>query len=138
MNYIKKYFKYLKNSLIDNYFSIKGRASVNEYRIFISYVLIVGAISVFYGLDVEDNIFDVNMIVSIGYIFIIAIPLIAISIRRLHDLNFPTGSIFILLIIQAFEPVNYEYIGDFIGVGLLLIIKGKDNENEYGKAFKPE
>tara|TARA_B100000900_G_C20441247_1_gene659141 strand:+ start:370 stop:786 length:417 start_codon:yes stop_codon:yes gene_type:complete len=138
MNYINKYLKYLKNSLIDNYFSIKGRASVIEYRIFISYVFLLLLVTIFYGIEVEDNIFEGSIIISIAYVFVIAIPLITITIRRLHDLNFPTGSIFILLIIQAFGPLNYEYIGDIIGVGLLLIFKGKKDENDYGNAFKPE
>jgi len=141
MSLIEKYLYYLKNSLYSNYFSIKGRASVYEYRIFISYVLLIVIIPLLieetiFDFMYEENIFDQNISLWLSYIFLIAIPLITITIRRLHDLNLPTASIFLVFMVQAFELPNLESVGDIAVVTSLCFIKGKIENNKFGEVFK--
>jgi len=155
---------YLK--VIKNYATFSGRARRKEYWMFILVNFIIGIV-----LSILDNIFgmtyEYNMypeygsstISSIGalssvYNVFILIPSLAVTIRRLHDVN-KSGwligfmyigiAIFMLLI---FSLIGSENVGLMVGVSLfsglsmlgygiyllvLTVTEGTSGPNQYGE-----
>ena len=100
-----------------NYFNCSGRASRSEYWNWkLMQLIIVIANAVFSPKDFK---FDIGII----FLLLLILPTIMLSIRRLHD----TGKTGWLLMI-SFLPI----IGALVLL-ILYIMKGDEQDNEYGK-----
>jgi len=116
---MKYYLKALKN-----YTNFKGRADRKEYWIFFLINVMISII-----LTVIDNnfglIIDRDMglgLLSLIYSFVVALPVITVGVRRLHDIGKSGKWIFI-----AFVPI----IGGF-WLLFLFASKGEEGANQYG------
>jgi uncharacterized membrane protein YhaH (DUF805 family) len=105
---------------IKKYAVFSGRSSRNEYWYFVLFNFIIGIIlSLLNLLPTVGKIFG---IISIIYSIGIFIPTLAITVRRLHDIN--RSGLYIFLI---FVPL--------VGVIILLVYliqNGTSEENQYG------
>jgi uncharacterized membrane protein YhaH (DUF805 family) len=115
---------------IKNYTNFKGRARRTEYWMFVLYNMIFSFIAILFddtlGINLSHNI-------PFGYIYIVYsifafIPNLAVTIRRLHDINKKGSMIFISII-----PI----VG-IIWLGILLARDSNKGENEYGSYPKLE
>lgn len=109
---------YLK--VLKNYVGFSGRARRKEYWMFFLFNIIIAMVLTF--VEMKLGIFGISMIYSLA----VLIPGIAVSIRRLHDLD---KSGWWLLI--AFVPI--------IGAIVLLVffvMDGTPGNNSYGASPK--
>jgi len=114
-------------TLMENYFSIlkkytvfTGRASREEFWMFVLVNLLIGLIfSILTRIPILRVLF---WIVYILFILAVLIPSIALGIRRLHDVNL-SGWLMLLCLIPV---VN------IIVVFLLCVIEGNEYDNQYG------
>ena len=131
----------IKKSLTKNYASFSGRASRTEFWYFIIFIIVgyligVGLILVSYKLFWLLSIFMIAII----------IPTLAVTARRLHDINktgwlqllpWPFG--FLEGIFASSGQESLEILFIFIGLGLyiyLLVLyctHGDKKNNKYGK-----
>ncbi len=72
---------YLK--VLKNYFNFKGRARRKEYWMFVLINFLIG-VAIFI---VSLGLGDVFNMVGAGYSWAVAIPYLAVTVRRLHDVN---------------------------------------------------
>lgn len=111
----------LKN-LTKNYFKTEGRASRQEYLIFLTFALVVNLIPVILMLLLETPEMAITLLLFMGlfnlYLFI---PMITLSIRRLHD--FGQSAILVLLMFAV----------GFLFQLALLVIPGETETNRFGK-----
>ena len=131
----------IKNSLTKNYASFSGRASRTEFWYFVIFIIIGYIIG--FGL-----IFISYMLFWLLAIFMIAIiiPALAVTARRLHDINktgwlqllpWPFGLLEGIFASSGQESLEILFI--FIGLGIyiyLLVLyctHGDKKDNKYGK-----
>ncbi len=111
----------LKN-LTKNYFKTEGRASRQEYLIFLTFALVVNLIPVILMLLLETPEVAITLLLFMGlfnlYLFI---PMITLSIRRLHD--FGQSAILVLLMFAV----------GFLFQLALLVIPGETETNRFGQ-----
>jgi len=91
-----------------NYFNFKGRASRNEFWDFVIGSFIISIILLFIG--------QLNILLTLFFNLIIFIPTLAISVRRMHDV----------------EKSGWFCFIPFYGL-LLALQKGNEIENKFGK-----
>ncbi|MEH7451641.1 DUF805 domain-containing protein [Gottfriedia acidiceleris] len=106
---------YLK--VLKNYVGFHGRASRTEYWMF----LLINAIITFL-LSLLDNLANTDNMISGIYGLLTLLPLIAVGVRRLHDIG-KSGWWYLISLIP------------FIGLIILLILacfKSENHENRYG------
>ena len=116
----------------DNYANFSGRARRKEYWMFYLFFIIFGVVAV--TLDsILGTDFKVYGGISMGYGWIsvlfylaVLVPAVAVSIRRLHDINKSGWFLFI-----SFIPL----IGG-IWIIILLATDGNKDENIYGLPTK--
>lgn len=102
---------YLK--VLKNYVGFHGRASRTEYWMF----LLINAIITFL-LSLLDNLANTDNMISGIYGLLTLLPLIAVGVRRLHDIGksgwwylislIPFIGSIILLILACFKSENHE------------------------------
>jgi len=103
--------------VIKNYAEFNGRARRKEYWLFILFNLIFSLAAM-----VLDSELGTSGIVYLIYAVIVALPSLAVTVRRLHDVEKSGWYILILLI---------PFIGA-IGIIALTIKDGETGPNEYG------
>ncbi|MBO9428748.1 DUF805 domain-containing protein [Sulfitobacter sp. R18_1] len=135
----------LKSSLKDNYFSFSGRASRSEYwKLHLCYIVInviMGAFIAAFGTSMASPnaiggaVFITMLFVS-AYFFI---PLISVSVRRLHDLELSgwwslvPAIIGALLFVRVYASILWSVsLCLCIAWLILAFIRGTHGENEYG------
>ena len=89
----------IKTCLKDKYFNFKNRASRSEFWFFYLF-LVIG-----YTISISTIFISIKLFIGIIWIFILAmiIPSLAVTVRRLHDIN--KSGWFILL------PFPFELMG---------------------------
>ena len=107
-------------------FVYQGRASRSEYwwfqlLIIICYLILIGSDEAIIFRD--HTAYDVLVWMAIGVIVICLLPALAVTIRRLHDINKSGGWILISLI---------PFIGSLLLL-LMLILEGTKGKNRFGK-----
>tara|TARA_Y100000816_G_scaffold208578_1_gene154365 strand:- start:36 stop:422 length:387 start_codon:yes stop_codon:yes gene_type:complete len=107
-------------------FVYQGRASRSEYWWFqllfsICYLILIGGDEAVIFRD--HPAYDVLIWMAIGVIVICILPGLAVTIRRLHDINKSGGLILISLI---------PFIGSLLLL-LMLILEGTKGKNRFGK-----
>ena len=107
-------------------FVYQGRASRSEYwwfqlLIIICYLIFIGGDEAIIFRD--HPAYDVLIWMAIGVIVICILPGLAVTIRRLHDINKSGGWILISLI---------PFIGSLLLL-LMLILEGTKGKNRFGK-----
>lgn len=81
MSFFKKLEHYFKETIMKNYANFNGRASREEYWMFVlGYAISIVAISIIWGL------IKFPWLVAVYYLGTI-IPIIALNARRMHDSN---------------------------------------------------
>ena len=152
------YFRALKKS-----FTFSGRASRAEYRYFIlCNILVVLAILAISALiilpqipesDVPFSIFIIlpwSLIPLSLYMLVISLPTLALSVRRLHDINLSGWWLllsFLLSMISEIVVLFFKLSGttlpgllllswlsqiSLIAIFILAMIKGNEGENRFG------
>jgi len=108
--------KWFLKALI-HYFDFSGRASRKEYWMFILfyYVFVILVAILDYILETEGEFYII-------YSWVMFIPGLAVSVRRLHDVG-KSGSMLIIIIIQ---------IVGVIWLLVLLVTDSVPSENQYG------
>lgn len=118
---ITNIFEDLTNSVIscfNKYFDFKTRSSRKEFWYWQLFrILMFLSITYLESLGLSGLLFISN--------FIFLIPEIAVSIRRLHDINKSGWWILLTLTIIGIIPLTYFYC-----------IKGDDGANDYGQQIK--
>jgi uncharacterized membrane protein YhaH (DUF805 family) len=141
---------YLK--ALQHYADFSGRASRNEYWMFILFNILfaiaVAFIGIFLGAIKDENYIKLYMSqFLILYYAAIIIPLLAISVRRLHDSG-KSGWWMLLALLPPLSniPSNMKNFDDNlfaviaiitilsqITILIFLLLKGKDDKNRYGE-----
>jgi uncharacterized membrane protein YhaH (DUF805 family) len=131
----------IKNSLTKNYASFSGRASRTEFWYFVIFI-IIGYIIGFSLVFLSYKLFWLLAIFMIAII----IPALAVTARRLHDINktgwlqllpWPFGLLERIFASSGQESLEILFI--FIGLGIyiyLLVLyctHGDKKDNKYGK-----
>jgi uncharacterized membrane protein YhaH (DUF805 family) len=106
---------YLK--VLRQYADFEGRASRTEFWMFVLFNIIFSI-----AANVLDYLFGTYYVFSGIYSLAVLIPSLAVSVRRLHDINKSGWMILVSLI-----PI----IG-FIWLLILFIMEGTPGENQYG------
>ena len=106
---------YLK--ALRQYADFNGRARRTEYWMFVLFNIIFSI-----AANALDYILGTSGVISGLYALAVFIPSLAVSVRRLHDVNKSGWMLLVLLI-----PV----IG-FIWLLVLMIMEGTPGENQYG------
>ena len=109
----------VKNVIINNYISFKGRASRSEYWWFFLFCICVGVITGIVDFVVGWNVMWITNIVIIA----LFLPTLSVAVRRLHDMG-RSGWWYLIVIIP--------YIG-WIMFLILMIIEGEEHPNGYGE-----
>jgi uncharacterized membrane protein YhaH (DUF805 family) len=125
-------FNYVYNNIVNNYASFEGRSSraAFNYQILVNIliVLLFGFIAGFSmaatGMEATDKVAEniSNYIVTI-YGLIVLLPMLGLSIRRLHDMNL-SGWFVILTLLPG---VNFVYLI------FLMVNRGTFGTNNYGE-----
>ena len=107
-----------------NYFTLSGRAGRKEFWTFLLVNLAILAPFMAWAFMSGKDIAAASLPVNIfrGFFLLILIPLIAVSVRRLHDLNM-SGWWYLM----NFIPI----VGD-VAFLILMLIPGKKEENRFG------
>jgi uncharacterized membrane protein YhaH (DUF805 family) len=110
------YLKVLK----EHYLDFSGRARRKEYWMFTLVNLIIS-----WSLGLLDFIFGTTFfsLISVVYSLLVFIPILAVAVRRLHDVG-KSGWYYLLI----FIPI----IG-WIWLLVLLVTEGESNSNEWGE-----
>jgi len=103
----------------DNFANFNGRARRKEYWMFVLFNMIFSTVA--YGLD---NMLG-TMFISGVYSLAVLIPLIAVSVRRLHDIG-KSGWWFLLMFIP---------FGIFVLI-YFFVLEGDSGRNQYGNSPK--
>ena len=112
---------YLK--VLRQYADFNGRARRTEYWMFVLFNFIFSVIA-----NLLDYLFGTIYVFSGIYALAVFIPSLAVTVRRLHDIN-KSG----WMILVAFIPV----IGA-IWLFILLVMEGTPGENQYGSNPKEQ
>ena len=131
----------IKTCLKDNYFNFKGRASRSEFWFFYLFLLIG------YAISICTMFISIKLFIGILSIFILAmiIPSIAVTVRRLHDIN--KSGLFILLPLpfdimervleKSSEGLSLVFLVISLGLYIYLLVlyctDGDKKNNRFGK-----
>lgn len=110
-----------------------GRATKSEFWYFYLFCMLPGILGWLLKLALEEyyhlfgDYFYISIIIDVFILiinFILFIPVLSVSIRRLHDINKSGWNILWILL-------------PFIGIIILLIfwLKGSDGDNQYGPSY---
>ncbi|MBC8947626.1 MULTISPECIES: DUF805 domain-containing protein [Xenorhabdus] len=105
-------------SVLKNYAEFSGRARRKEYWMFYLFNIIVFLALIVLGSAINDT---AGFALLLIYIIVTFIPSLAVTIRRLHDIN-RSGWWFLL----AFVPVAS------IVLFVFTLLEGTQGDNEYG------
>ena len=112
----------INTCFVQKYADFSGRASRSEFWFFGLFLFLVGAVSGIIDIMIlnyhPDDLGPMYLIVSV----ITTIPAIAVTARRLHDVNQSGWWQLIVFTIIGIPVLLYWYI-----------IKGTDGSNEYGE-----
>ncbi|MBC8467736.1 MAG: DUF805 domain-containing protein [Candidatus Marinimicrobia bacterium] len=105
----------------DNYANFNGRASRQEYWMFVLFNIIFAVVAM-----VVDGVLGLGFIIYLLYMLAVLIPSIAVFVRRMHDIGKSGWWFFISLI---------PLIG---GIWLLVLLAtdGSSEDNNYGTSLK--
>ena len=109
-----------------------GRASRREFFQFLLlwYIAIIGLLAVFYGLTAIFHtgpyLIGLACLIVAILSLVSLMPLIALSVRRLHDTGKSSATLLLFLI---------PFVGPLIVLGLLCL-KGQPQDNQYGSALQ--
>ena len=113
------------NVVINNYVGFKGRASRSEYWWFFLFAFLISIIAII----IDIVLFGPEFIEKFGYggvsivaSLAMALPSIALTVRRIHDFG-QSGWLFLLTIIPILGYVALFVFG---------ILEGQDHPNQYG------
>tara|TARA_Y100001960_G_scaffold267115_1_gene291197 strand:+ start:221 stop:658 length:438 start_codon:yes stop_codon:yes gene_type:complete len=131
----------IKTCLKDKYFNFKGRASRSEFWFFYLF-LVIG-----YAITISTIFISIKLFIGILSIFILAmiIPSLAVTVRRLHDIN--KSGLFILLPLpfeimerlleKSSEGLSLLFLVISLGVYIYLLVlyctDGDKKNNRFGK-----
>tara|TARA_B100001123_G_scaffold44099_1_gene45234 strand:- start:2160 stop:2597 length:438 start_codon:yes stop_codon:yes gene_type:complete len=131
----------IKTCLKDKYANFKGRASRSEFWFFYLF-LVIG-----YAITISTIFISIKLFIGILSIFILAmiIPSIAVTVRRLHDIN--KSGLFILLPLpfeimerlleKSSEGLSLLFLVISLGVYIYLLVlyctDGDKKNNRFGK-----
>lgn len=105
----------------NRYANFSGRATRSEYVLSILFMVVVFYAAVLF-FNFINSYYLKALINSKTMIFFLLIPINAVSVRRIRDLGYNGGLVFLNFI---------PYI-NFIFILCLLIFKGEENRNAYG------
>ena len=106
----------------NKYANFSGRANRSEYGLSILLMLVLFYAAIFF-FNFIDSYYLKAIINSKTMIFFLFIPFNAVTVRRIRDLGYNGGFVFL----------NFIPYVNFLLVICLLIIKGEDNRNAYGE-----
>ena len=131
----------IKTCLKDKYFNFKGRASRSEFWFFYLF-LVIG-----YTIAISTMFISIKLFIGILSIFILAmiIPSLAVTVRRLHDIN--KSGLFILLPLpfeimerlleKSSEGLSIVFLVISLGLYIYLLVlyctDGDKKNNRFGK-----
>ena len=131
----------IKTCLKDKYFNFKGRASRSEFWFFYLFLLIG------YAITISTVFISIKLFIGILSIFILAmiIPSLAVTVRRLHDIN--KSGLFILLPLpfeimelvleKSSESLSLVFLVISLGLYIYLLVlyctDGDKKNNRFGK-----
>ena len=131
----------IKTCLKDKYANFKGRASRSEFWFFYLF-LVIG-----YAITISTIFISIKLFIGILSIFILAmiIPSIAVTVRRLHDIN--KSGLFILLPLpfeimerlleKSSEGLSLLFLVISLGLYIYLLVlyctDGDKKNNRFGK-----
>lgn len=101
--------------------NFSGRATRSEYGIWLFFMFLMFIVVSLFAYSINDNL--IRALDFQIFIFLLFIPLQAVTVRRIRDLGFNGGYIFLNFI---------PYI-NFLLVLVLLIVKGENKKNAYGE-----
>ena len=129
----------------DKYAVFKGRASRSEFWYFVLFYLICCGVVSFMAASIGEHMIesyyrreDFLGFVLISFQLIFCLPLISVSVRRLHDigLNGAWNLIYfaqiIIYVLDVFYPL-FVFIAFHVVFVVAFAIKGKNHSNKYGE-----
>ncbi len=128
---IKKAFNNINNTFI-NTFNFNGRATISEYWDFIFFGTLI--LSTVIYLEMNFGVYHENTLIYLYHpdpilklsFFLVEIPILSLTIRRLHDLNKDWFWIIPLIALYAYIPIL------FVAVTLIFFTqKGSVGPNKY-------
>lgn len=129
----------IKSALVDNYFDFKGRASRSEFNYWWLFECLIGIsmgiITTLLAINANNLITELNLVswfqrLQILIILLFFVPRIAVTARRLHDINKSLWWIFM------FFPGFYLIIPAFIFIYWVMFKEGDSDSNNYGNPVK--
>ncbi|ECF2802565.1 DUF805 domain-containing protein [Salmonella enterica subsp. enterica serovar Miami] len=80
-------FSWYEKVVFKKYAKFSGRASRREYWWFTLFNVIVYCITIFLDIKIQNNLDDYMFYLTAIYFILIFIPILALQIRRLHDIG---------------------------------------------------
>ncbi|EBA8669452.1 DUF805 domain-containing protein [Salmonella enterica subsp. enterica serovar Panama] len=80
-------FSWYEKVVFEKYAKFSGRASRREYWWFTLFNVIVYCITIFLDIKIQNNLDDYMFYLTAIYFILIFIPILALQIRRLHDIG---------------------------------------------------
>jgi len=143
------FFKSIKTVIFQKYATFTGRAPRSEYwwfSLFTALISVLGGVisATLYGDPGEPTLYDITGL-------LLLLPSVAVSIRRLHDVNksgwwllYPLAGLILIPIASLFDDTSLMDSAIVISIALMtlgylyvlyLAIKKSDSgENQYGKS----
>ena len=108
----------IKTCLKDKYFNFKGRATRSEFWFFYLF-LAIG-----YAISISTIFISIKLFIGTISIFVLAmiIPSLAVTVRRLHDINKSGWFILLPLPFDIMERVLERSSGEVMGFSLLFTV----------------
>jgi len=106
----------------NKYANFSGRATRSEYGFWVLFVFLL-FLAVPYFAHFTNNFLVKALLSTKALTFLVFIPINAVTVRRIRDLGFNGGFVFL----------NFIPYVNFLLVICLLIIKGEDKRNAYGE-----
>ena len=129
----------IKSVLVGNYFEFEGRASRSEFNYWWLFECLIGIsmgiITTLLAINANNLITELNLVswfqrLQILIILLFFVPRIAVTARRLHDINKSLWWIFM------FFPGFYLIIPAFIFIYWVMFKEGDSDSNDYGDPVK--
>lgn len=112
-------------AVLSKYAVFSGRAGRREYWMFLLFNLIFTIAARFVDMTSGSDIVLLGMRpVSMGYGLAVALPSLAVAVRRLHDIGYSAWWMLLLLL---------PFIGP-VGLIVMFCLPGNPGENKYGPA----
>lgn len=120
----KSLFTYFIEAFTKNYANFKGRARRKEYWGFCLFSFIISFILAFFSFT------GVGAIILIVFLIATLLPSIALTVRRLHDMNL--SGWFALYMLIMLIPVIGEVIAIIISI-VVGVVQGNAGSNKFGE-----